>query len=394
MLLHLHLPGFHATVQQAVTSRLAGRPVAVAIDAGAQAPLIDVSPEARKQGVFPGLRAAAAVRRCAGLTVTTPQPELYRRARRALMAAANTASPLVGGRADGLDVDLAGSERLWRSAIGSDDPLKQAEWWGHTLHDRIRDDLRLPTAIGVAGRVRIARLAAFAAQDQQNDRRDGLCVVTPESEATTIRAWPVRWVRDLPWEHLRLLADCGITTLGEAAAMAATDLRGLLGDEGEELLSLLSGEDEPLVPPCTDPEPEVAVARGGGDNGADTARAERLLRTIARDVGFRLRCDHLACTRLTFAGTWMDGRTTTRTVTAKRQLRHDDDLERTALGMLGTLTRRVWWQRLTLTATGLCSAEEQQELFDAPRVHRLENARDLLRTRFGAELVSPATQRG
>ena len=74
-------------------------------------------------------------------TITTPQPELYRRARRALMAAANTASPLVGGRADGLDVDLAGSERLWRSAVGSDDPLKQAEWWGHTLHERIRDEV-------------------------------------------------------------------------------------------------------------------------------------------------------------------------------------------------------------------------------------------------------------
>lgn len=387
MLVHLHLPGFHATVQQAVMPRLAGRPVAVAIDAGAQAPLIDVSPEARRDGVFPGLRAAAALKRCPGLTVTTPQPELYRRARRALMAAATTASPLVGGRADGLDIDLAGSERLWRSAVGSDDPLTQARWWGRTLHTRIRDDLRLPTAVGIAARLRVARLAALAARE----RRDGLCVVTPESEGATIRDWPIRWVRDLPWEHLRVLSDCGITTLGAAAAMAATELRTLLGDEGEALLALFSGEDEPLVPPCTDPEPEVAIARGCGDRGADAERAARLLRIIARDVGFRLRSDHLACTRLTLAGTWLDGRTVTRTVTAKRQLRHDDDLERTALAALTALTRRVSWQRLGLTATGLCSAEEQQELFDAPRVHRLENARDLLRTRFGAEVVTTAT---
>ncbi len=337
MLLHVHLPGFHATVQQAVASRLAGRPVAVAIDAGAQAPLIDVSPEARRSGIFPGLRAAAALKRCPGLTVTTPQPELYRRARRALMAAATSASPLVGGRADGLDVDLSGSERLWRSAVGSDDPLTQAQWWGHTLHERIRDDLRLPTAIGVAARVRVARLAALAARE----RRDGLCVVTPERENATISQWPVRWVRDLPWEHLRLLADCGITTLGAAAAMAPAQLRQVLGDAGEELLAVFSGTDEPLVPPCTDPEPEVAVARGCGDGGADHTRAERLLRIIARDVGFRLRCDHLACTRLTLTGTWMDGRTTVKTVTAKRQLRHDDDLERSALGLRTTLARRV-----------------------------------------------------
>jgi DNA polymerase IV len=388
MLLHLHLPGFHATVQQAVTSRLAGRPVAVAIDAGAQAPLIDVSPEARKQGVFPGLRAAAAVRRCPGLAVTTPQPELYRRARRALMAAANTASPLVGGRADGLDVDLAGSERLWRDATGSEDPLKQATWWARTLHQRIREDLHLPTAVGVAGRLRVARLAGLAARDE----RTGVCVVTPATEAVTMHAWPIRWVRDLPWEHLRLLSDCGITTLGAAAAMPPADLRQLLGDDSEDLLALFSGDDEPLVPPCVDPEPEIAVARGAGDSGADATRAARMIAALARDLGFRLRADNLACTRLTFAGTWLDGRTTTRTIQAKRQLRHDDDLERTALGMLAALMRRVSWQRLSLTATGLCSAEEQQELFDAPRVHRLENARDLLRRRFGTELVSPATQ--
>jgi nucleotidyltransferase/DNA polymerase involved in DNA repair len=302
------------------------------------------------------------------------------------MAAANTASPLVGGRADGLDVDLAGSERLWRDATGSDDPLKQATWWAHTLHHRIRDDLRLPTAIGVASRLRVARLAAFAARDA----RDGVCVVTPTHEARTLHDWPVRWVRDLPWDLLRQLADCGITTLGAAAALAPNDLRALLGEDGEPLLALLAGDDEPLVPPCTDPEPEVTVARGCGDRGADAPQASVVLATIARDVGFRLRGDGLACTRLTLAGTWLDGRTVTRTTTAKRQLRHDDEIDHLAQSQLAALTRRVSWQRLTLTATGLCTAEEQQELFDAPRRHRLEQARDLLRTRFGSELVQPA----
>ena len=285
-------------------------------------------------------------------------------------------------------MDLAGSERLWRDATGSEDALKQATWWARTLRDRIRDDLRLPTTVGVAQRLRVARLAALAARDEHS----GLCVVTAEKETATLRDWPIRWVRDLPWEQLRLLADCGITTLGAAAAMAPADLRQVLGEDGEALLALFSGDDEPLVPPCVDPEPEIAVARGTGDGGADATRAARLIAALARDLGFRLRTDGLACTRLTLAGAWLDGRTTTRTTQAKRQLRHDDDLARCALAMLTALMRRVSWERLSLTATGLCSAEEQQELFDAPRVHRLEHARDLLRTRFGAELVSPATQ--
>ena len=393
MFLHLHLPGFHATVHQAVTSRWAGRPVAVAIDAGSQAPLIDVSPEARRQGLFPGLRAAAALRRCPGLTVVTPQPELYRRARRALVAAASTATPLVGGRADGLDLDLGGTERLWRDATGSDDPLRQAVWWATTLQQRIGDDLRLPTAIGVAGRLRIARLAALAAREPATRPR-GVQVVPPGGEVGASSGWPIRWLRDLPWESLRLLADCGIATLGAAAAMAPTDLRQLLGADAEELLALLSGDDEPLVPPCIDPEPEIALARGAGDGGADAARAALLMAALARDLGFRLRADGLACTRLTIAGIWLDGRTGTRLVASKRQLRHDDELERSANAALSALNRRVSWERLSLTATGLCSAEEQQELFDTPRSRRLEGARDLLRARFGAEMVSTAVQQG
>ncbi len=393
MFLHLHLPGFHATVHQAVTPRLAGRPVAVAIDAGTQAPLIDVSPEAHAQGVFPGLRAAAALRRCHGLTVVTPQPELYRRARRALLAAASTATPLVGGRADGLDLDLGGTERLWRDATGSDDPLAQARWWAQTLHQRIGDDLRLPTAIGVSTRLRVARLAALAARER-SARPLGVEVVAVGTEGSAIRAWPLRWLRDLPWDSLRLLADCGITTLGAAAEMAPADLRQLLGADAEELLALWSGDDEPLVPPCVDPEPEIAIARGAGDGGADATRAGLLLAALARDLGFRLRADGLACIRLTVAGTWLDGRIGTRLVTSKRPLRHDDELERAALTALIALTRRVSWERLSLTATGLCSAEEQQELFDTPRSRRLENARDLLRTRFGAEMVTTAVQAG
>ncbi|MBA3710212.1 MAG: DNA polymerase IV, partial [Planctomycetes bacterium] len=59
MLLHLSIPGFHAAVHQAATSLLRDRPVAVAVDAGDQAPLFAVSLEGQAEGVWPGMRAAA-----------------------------------------------------------------------------------------------------------------------------------------------------------------------------------------------------------------------------------------------------------------------------------------------------------------------------------------------
>ena len=47
MFLHLQIPGFHAAVHQAAEAGLRGRPVAVAVDAGPQAPLFATSVETR-----------------------------------------------------------------------------------------------------------------------------------------------------------------------------------------------------------------------------------------------------------------------------------------------------------------------------------------------------------
>ncbi|MBA2479037.1 MAG: DNA polymerase IV, partial [Planctomycetes bacterium] len=54
MFLHLSIPGFHAAVHQAASAALRDRPVAVAVDAGEQAPLFAVSLEGRSEGVWPG----------------------------------------------------------------------------------------------------------------------------------------------------------------------------------------------------------------------------------------------------------------------------------------------------------------------------------------------------
>ena len=51
MFLHLAIPGFHAAAHQAANATLRGRPVAVAVDNGDQAPLFAVSLEGRTAGV-------------------------------------------------------------------------------------------------------------------------------------------------------------------------------------------------------------------------------------------------------------------------------------------------------------------------------------------------------
>jgi len=180
MFFHLAIPGFHAAVHQAAVAALRGRPVAVAVDAGEQAPLFATSREARAAGVWPGLRAAAARRRCPGLSVVTPEPEWYRRAQARLVELCNAYTPCVGGRAGHLDGDLAGTERLWGARIGhSDRPLAQAEAIAGALRAAAVKALGFDACVGVSPRLIVARLAAIRAASP--------------TAASPLSATPARW---------------------------------------------------------------------------------------------------------------------------------------------------------------------------------------------------------
>lgn len=385
MFIHLHISGFHAAVHQAVDPALRGRPVAVAVDASDQAVVFEASAEARAQRIWPGMRAAAARRRCRDLTIVTPDPGLYRRAQRALLGAASAATPRVAIHQHGLDLDLQGTETMWRAVTGATQAEAQAQWWAARVRHDLATRLQLPTTVGIAARLRIARLAALAARATAS----GMQAVAAGDEVAACAAWPLRWQREVPPATLQVLADCGITTFGELTRMQTDDARRLLGAQAQAVLGVLSGDDEPNVPALVDPERTCVVSRMGGAAGIDVENTRRVLGDLARDLGFALRSAALACTRLTLAGTWLDGRTAERVGRPLRQLRHDDELAVAAQSLLTPLQRRVHWQTLSLTAGSLVPIEDQLELLEAPRVRRMQGARDHLRTRFGSELVRP-----
>jgi len=395
MLIHYAIPGFHAAVHQAQTPALRGRPVAVAIAAGEQAPLFAVSLEGRAAGVWPGMRAGAAQRRCRNLTVLLPEPELYRRAQQAVAGLCATYTPCVGGRAGRLDLDLHGTETLWRQRLRPgtpvDDPLAQGLLIARALCTTSAHQFHLPVFAGVGTRLTTARLAARLAREPAY-ARSRVVGIAPEQEDILLDPLPLGWLPDCQATATEALAGCGITTIGEARALGATELVRLLGDDAGPLLAALGTEEEPVVPELADPEPAVSVSRHCGPGGAGPERAETLLATLGRELGFALRNRSMACATIALEGRWLDGRGLISTHHARRQLRHDDELASVAQELAERRSRRVNWERFSLTATGLCAAEEQLELFAPSRTHRLEDARDALRRRFGAEVVAPVRQ--
>lgn len=385
MYLHARVPAFHAAVHQAAVTRLRGRPLAVAVDGGDQSPLFAVSIEARAAGIWPGLRAVAARRRCPGLAVVTPEPDWYRRAQDALVVACNRASPRIGGSQGRLDIDLAGTERLWGGRLHLDRPLDQAEHWARDLRRQVGDDLRCDLRLGVARRLRVARLAARAAEG-------GVRAIADADSDAFLDPLPLAWCEDLGVAARATLADCGLTTVAQARQVGTSHLHDLLGSEGGDLVALLDDAEDPAVPELGDPEPALDAQRHCGASGADLAGATHHADACARDLGFALRERSLAATVVTLDGRHRDGRSVRLAQRCRRQLHHDDEIAAVARDLVVRCSRRPFWERLRLTASGLCAAEDQQHLFAPPRAERLEAARDHLRRRFGADCVRPAAQ--
>ncbi|HYE07952.1 MAG TPA: hypothetical protein VEL07_20710 [Planctomycetota bacterium] len=398
MYLHLRIPGFHAAVHQASAARLRGRPVAVAVDGGDQSPLFATSIEARKQGVWPGLRAAAARRRCPGLHVVTPEPDLYRRAQGAVERLCLGYTPAVRGRAGRIDCDLSGTERLWSTRLRDGGTVDAAIEQAATIAERLRAtaarDLRLTGSLGVALRLPVARLAARLARDGAFAKHP-LLVVPAGAERELCDPLPLAWVDDCPRAALAALAECGVHTIGEWRGMTADQAEALIGASAQAALERLDRDGEPVLPEdAPGGDPEIAVARHCGAAGASPEHAVAVAVELARELGFRLRARQLTCGALTLSMRWTDGRVADATLRPRRALRHDDELAGAAADLLAKRLRRVWCERLTLSAGGLGAADEQLELFEPPRARRLEAVKDRLRARFGDDLVRTLTMAG
>ena len=392
MLLHVTVPGFQAAVHQALDPSLRGRPVVVAIDGGPQAPMIDCSVEAHRAGIRPGLRADVAARRLPTLVVRTPDPACAQRAHHALVRVCATCAPRVGGRAGELDIDLAGTEPLWSQRLEPGklitDAAEQALLLARRCYRDCVEQLHLRPVVGVGARVFTARLAARLALGHGTNS-DGILLIPAEAEAQVFGPVPIDWLPGCQTEVCTTLRECGITRLGDLLRLSPDDITAMVGHAGAGLYAIIHGEAMEAVPDHVEPEPAITTSCHCGKVGAGTEMSKHMVRGLSRELGVTLRERCLALTLLRLDARWMDGRWTHATQAHRYQSHHDQDVEDLALKLLAKIdTRRVHFGQFRLIATGLCAAEQQQDLFGPGQDHRIERLQDRVRTKFGRELVT------
>jgi len=218
-ILHADLDAFYASVEQLLDRRLVGRPIAVGGGV-----VLAASYEARALGVGAGMSGWVARRLCPELEFVDGHFEEYQRLGDQVMGVLRDFTPLVERMSiDEAFLDVAGALRLF----GSPPEIAAA------VRRRVRREVGLAISVGVARTKHLAKVASQVAKP------DGLVVVESHRERDFLEPLPVELMWGVGPVTRARLAECGIATVGELAAVSPLVLERLLGKaSGAKLASL------------------------------------------------------------------------------------------------------------------------------------------------------------
>jgi DNA polymerase IV len=284
-ILHLDLDAFYASVEQLADPSIRGRPVIVG-GLGRRGVVAAASYEARRYGVHSAMPMGRARRACPDGVFLAPRFDAYGDASDSVMAILREVTPLVEPLAlDEAFLDVTGARRLHGSAPEIATMLRR----------RIKDETGLVASVGVASTKFVAKLASDLAKP------DGMLVVEAGTEVDFIHPLEVRRLWGVGPKTGERLAQLGVRTIGDLAALPEETLVHALGEShGRHLLALAWNRDERPV------EPSREVKSVGHEETFPTDITDR--ETLAREA---LRMSERVAERL------RDGRRAGRTVQLK-----------------------------------------------------------------------------
>jgi len=275
-IIHIHIPAFPIAVARASQPGLRGRPVAVAPLHSERAPILSVSHEARREGIFKGMHLGKALKFCPDLTVLPPDRGLTGKACEVLVKMVAQYTPLwEPSRPGHIYLDVTGTGRLWG----------RAKEVASRLRREISNHLCLPGTAGVAGNKMISSIAARIGASE------GVLDVDHGQEPSFIAPLRASFLPGVGHAlGTILLEELGISLVREIAALDTGTLRLAFGRQASVIHQRALGIDPtPVYPPRRAPTiaEEATLPRDENDDG-------KLLGTL---YGLVERCAHQLLSR-------------------------------------------------------------------------------------------------
>ena len=374
-ILHADLDAFYASVEVLDNPSLRGKPVIVGGDPNARGVVSAASYEARAFGVHSAMPLRTAHRLCPTGVFLPGRFDRYRELSRQVMRIFASYTPQV----EPISLDEAFMDVTASRAVFGD-----GEAIARSLKQRVLDEAGLVVSVGVATN----KLCAKVASDLR--KPDALVVVPPGGEAAFLAPLPVTRLWGVGPKTRQTLADYGVATIGQLAAMPEGTLRRRFGIYGAELRLRALGVDPSKVSSGAAPK-SIGHELTFNHDVTDPARLEATLLDLAESVATRLRNHHMAAGAVQLKLRYEGFDTITRQAPLGHQVRESEPLYQLAVSLLHkALSPERAVRLIGLTAIHLSEAQ-QLTLFDAPdRTDRIAQSIDAVRERFGEKAITRA----
>jgi DNA polymerase-4 len=372
-IIHADMDAFYASVEVLDDPSLIGRPVIVGGRPDDRGVVSAASYEARHFGVHSAMPLRTAARLCPDGIFLPGRFDRYAAVSRQVMDIFGAFTPLVEPISlDEAFLDVTG-------APDGDGPTI-----GGGLRQRIRDEVGMVVSVGVATNKLIAKVASDLRKP------NALVIVAPGDEAAFLAPLPVARLWGVGPAASRSLADYGVTTIGQLAAMPEDTLRRRFGRHGVELIQRARGIDPSPVVPGHAPKSighehtfTVDVTERGG--------LQPTLLWLAESVASRLRRHGLAAGGVQLKLRYEGFETLTRQVSLPHPTTDADLLLNATYRLLDKALQPGRAVRLIgITAISLANAQQLTLFDDGQRVQRLAEATDAVREKFGDRAITRA----
>jgi DNA polymerase IV len=375
-ILHVDLDAFFAAVEQREHPELRGKPVIVGGGGPNDRGVVSAaSYEARAFGVRSAMPLRTAGALCPSGIFVPVDGRKYAAVSRQVMAILRRFTPAVEPVSiDEAFLDVAGTEGLF----GPPEAVARA------IKAAVRDELELTVSVGVAA----SKLVAKIASDLR--KPDGLVVVPAGDEAAFLAPLPIVRLWGVGRASRAVLAEYGVTTIGDLQALPDDLLLRRFGNQGPVLAARARGIDGSPVS-AGEAAKSVSHEHTFDVDTKDLETIERTLLALSEGVAGRLRAGRVKAG--TIGVKVRDSDFTT--ITRQRRLAQPTDLTetiwQTALALARPEVRGIRVRLLGVAATQLTEPQQLSLFGDGDeRQRRAVEAADRIRERFGARAITRA----
>ncbi|MEA2481947.1 MAG: polymerase [Thermoleophilaceae bacterium] len=346
--------------------------------------VLAASYEAKARGVRTAMGGAQALRLCPDAVVVEPRFSAYSEASKAVFAVFEDFAPVV----EALSIDEAFLDVSGLEHIKGTPP----EIAARLRHD-VLEQVGLPITVGVARTKFLAKVASGVAKP------DGLLVVPPDGELEFLHPLPVERLWGVGRVTAEKLHARGLSTVGQVAAIAETDLVEMVGRASGRKLHALAHNRDPRPVQVRKRRRSIGSQHALGSRSPKSPEAlDSSLIALVDRVTRRLRRAGRVCRTVVLRLRFADFSRATRSHTMGEATTQTETILATARALLAAAMPMIEQRGITLVGVALSNLDDSADQLALPvdghDPSALDATLDAVRERFGSTAVTRAVHLG